>query len=262
MVEFVTSAANPLLKEIRRAVSQGGLTRQGWCIAESFHLLDEALRSGRAVEAIVAAQSALDALEARNARVRTVAVPDALFQSISATENAQGVMALLAPPQWEWEQLLSQRALLLILDGVQDPGNAGTMLRAAEAFGASGAIFLKGAVSPYNPKTLRASAGSIFRVPLLNGMDASVVNEVLRASKARIYAAAPYRNDASSALTKVDLTESCALAIGNEARGLSAEMRSAAREISIPTAGVESLNAAMAASILLYEARRQRSLVA
>jgi TrmH family RNA methyltransferase len=260
MVESITSAANPLLKDVRRAISRGGLTRQGWCIAETFHLLEEAVRSGCEVKTVLAAESARDAVEAHATRMRIALLPDALFQSISDTEAAQGVMALVEPPAWGIEELVHGNALVVILDGLQDPGNAGAIVRAAEAFGATGAIFLKGTVSPHNPKTLRASAGSLFRLPVLHGMDAECARHALTENRVRLFAAVPaHANGSARMLGNADLTAGCGLIIGNEARGVSLEWRSAAEQLSIPTVGVESLNAAVAAGILLYEARRQRT---
>jgi TrmH family RNA methyltransferase len=158
------------------------------------------------------------------------------------------------------EQLFRGNSLVVVLDGLQDPGNAGAILRAAEAFGATGAMFLKGTVSPFNPKTLRASAGSLFRVPFLHGMDPELARAALQQNKVELYAAVPARPDGLlRPLGEVDLTGRCGLIIGNEARGVSGELRSAALDVSIPTVGVESLNAAVAAGILLYEARRQRA---
>jgi len=209
------------------------------------------LRSGCEVKAVLLAESA----ERRAGRLRGIRVavlPDALLQSLSGTENAQGIIALVKPPMWTIDDLFRGRPLLVVLDGVQDPGNAGTILRAAEAFGATGAVFLKGSVSPHNPKTLRASAGSLFRVPYVFGVDAAALHR----PGVPLYAAIP---SATTALTEIDLTSPCGLAIGSEAHGVSPELRAQTRGISIPTTGVESLNAAMAATILLYEARRQRS---
>ncbi len=262
MLETITSAANPLLKDVRRAISRGALTRQGWCVAESFHLLEEALRSDCAVQVVLAAESAREFVEAHATGVKTAVLPDALFQTISGTETAQGVMALVEPPVWNLEQLFDCArgpALVLILDGLQDPGNAGAIVRAAEAFGATGAIFMKGTVSPYNPKTLRASAGSLFRVPIVHGIDADWARAAVKQNRAGMFAAVPARDAASQSISAVDLAAACALIIGNEARGVSAELRADARGVSIPTVGVESLNAAVAAGILLYEARRQRT---
>jgi len=217
----------------------------------------------------LAAESARWAAEGHVRRlpgVKVAVLPDALFQSISDTETSQGVMALVSPPAWRIEQLFRGNALVVVLDGLQDPGNAGAILRAAEAFGATGAIFLKGTVSPYNPKTLRASAGSLFRVPYLHGVNAELALAALRQNQVELFAGVPASGEPASGngtvrwLASVDLTVKCGLIVGNEARGVGAELRSAALDVSIPTVGVESLNAAVAAGILLYEARRQRTL--
>jgi TrmH family RNA methyltransferase len=257
--EAVTSAANPLLKEIRRAISRGTRTREGHCIAETFHLLEEALRSDCAIEAVLAAESVQSTVEAHVKRlrgIRLVVLSDTLFQEVSGTEAAQGVMALVRPPAWDLNQLFRGDSLLVVLDGVQDPGNAGAIVRAAEAFGATGMMFLKGTVSPYNSKAVRASAGSIFRVPLAANLDGVLARAAIEQHRLDLYAAAPA---GGKDLGQADLTRKCAFIIGSEGRGVSEKLRSAAMDLRIPVSGVESLNAAMAAGILLYEARRQRT---
>ena len=260
--ETITSAANPLIKDVRRAIGRGSLTDEGWCVAETFHLLEEALRSDCEVKTVLAAESVRSAAEAHVRRlhgVKVAVLPDSLFQTISGTQTAQGVMALVKPPEWKLEQLFRGSPLVVVLDGVQDPGNAGTIARAAEAFGASGMIFLKGTVSPWNPKALRASAGSLFRVPFLHGVDAELARAVLRQNRIELFAGVPATAKGPvKSLTEIDLTGRCGLIIGSEGHGVSGELRSAALDVSIPTVGVESLNAAVAAGILLYEARRQR----
>lgn len=261
--EIITSAANPLLKDVRRAIARGALTSEGWCVAETFHLLEEALRSDCEVKVVLAAESVRSAAEGHVrglGRTKVVVVPDALLRAVSDTESSQGIVALVKPPQWRLEQLFRGSPLVLVLDGLQDPGNCGTIVRAAEAFGASGVIFLKGTASPYNPKTLRASAGSLFRVPFLHGVDTALARAALKQNRIELYAGVPARDGVRS-LVQVDLTGRCALIVGNEARGVGGELRSAALDVAIPTVGVESLNAAIAAGILLYEARRQRALV-
>ncbi|HUP05408.1 MAG TPA: RNA methyltransferase [Bryobacteraceae bacterium] len=260
--ETISSAANPLLKDVRRAIVRGALTTDGLCVAETFHLLEEALRSDCEVRVVLAAESVRSAAEShvkRLAGIRVVVVPDALLDRLSSTETSQGVIALVKPPVWKLEQLFRGRPLVVVLDGLQDPGNAGAIARAAEAFGATGMMFLKGSVSAWNPKTLRASAGSLFRIPYLHAMDAALARASLQQNKVELYAGVPAR-DGTRSLAAVDLTMRCGLIVGNEARGVSQSLRSAALDISIPTVGVESLNAAMAAGILLYEARRQRAL--
>jgi TrmH family RNA methyltransferase len=260
--EAIASSSNPLLKEVGRAVARGELTAGGCCVAESFHLLEEALRSPCQVETVLAAESARAAVVAFGPRldgVRVVLLPDALFAAIAATENSQGVMALVRPREWKFAQLVHGKALVVVLDGIQDPGNAGTVVRAAEAFGASGVLFLKGTVSPHNPKTLRASAGSLFRVPFLHGIATATAVATLRQNGVKLFAAMPpVASTSADSLAATDLTCRCALIVGNEAHGVSAEWLTSAAPVSIPTVGVESLNAATAAAILLYEARRQR----
>jgi TrmH family RNA methyltransferase len=258
--ETITSAANPLIKDVRRAIAQGGLTADGLCVAETFHLLDEALRSDSEIAAVLVSESARAALEQRPLR-RVLVMPDALMRSLSATETSQGVLALVRPREWSIEQMLTADALIVTLDGVQDPGNVGTIVRAAEAFGATGVVLLKGTASPHNPKTLRASAGSLFRLPYLHGVEPASAVSLLREHNMELYAAVRDRTENPPLhIAEADLAAPCAFVIGNEARGISSGMRSAAQELAIPTAGVESLNAAMAATVLLYEARRQRGL--
>jgi TrmH family RNA methyltransferase len=255
----LTSPNNPMLKEVRKAIVRGTLTADGWAVAESFHLLEEALRSDCRVRSVLAAESVRTAVESHVRRlkgVRVVVLGDDLFARLSSTEASQGVIALVHPPAWKLEQLFRGRCLLVVLDGLQDPGNAGAILRAAEAFGATGALFLKGTASPYSPKAMRASAGSVFRLPLVAGFDPELAREALEQQRLDLYAAMPA---AQRNLADTDLTRKCAVIIGGEGRGVSQKLRAGAIDLRIPTSGVESLNAAMAAGVILYEARRQRA---
>ena len=242
------SRQNPLLKQIRRAVSRGTLTEDGYAVAEGPHLLAEARRAGCEVLAVIVRES--DAAGFPEARV----VSDAIFRELASTETPQGVLALVRPPAWTLTRIMAppEPALIVVLDGVQDPGNAGAILRAADAFGATGAVFLKGTVNPYNPKCLRGSAGSVFRLPLVAAVEPE---EFWERAPACLYAAMPR---APKLVSQVDLAVPCAIVIGSEARGVSAQTAARATGVRIPTSGVESLNAAVAAGILLYEARRQR----
>lgn len=257
-IKILTSAANPLLKKLRRAVAGGGRTADGYCVAESFHLLEEALKSGCEIAAVLVSDIAYPALESRFGTLRglrVVSMPDSLFRTVAATETSQGVMALVRPPLWEPRQLFGPRALVVVLDGLQEPGNAGAVVRAAEAFAASGVIFLKGTVSPYNPKAVRASAGSVFRVPLVSGLEAEEAQAAFQRAELEVWCATPA---GGANLEDADLRRRCAIIIGSEAHGVSERLRSGSRKIRIPTSSVESLNAAVAAGVLLYEASRQR----
>jgi RNA methyltransferase, TrmH family len=279
------SDKNPLLKQIRRAVSQGTLTDGGYCVIESAHLLDEARAANCEIGALLVSQSAWTKSGDDLAGARLIS--DKIFQQLSSTESPQGILALVRPPSYSLDQIfdlnipslhppslnlpslnlpslnlpslnLRSRAqsLIVILDGVQDPGNAGAILRAAEAFGATGAVFLKGTVNPYNPKCLRGSAGSVFRLPLAAGIEESALMTAFSSAKLNLYAAMPR---AEQLLSDADLLSPSAIVIGSEGRGVSPALAARATALRIPTQGVESLNAAVAAGIFLYESRRQRS---
>ncbi|MGH9559287.1 MAG: TrmH family RNA methyltransferase [Bryobacteraceae bacterium] len=260
MIQALASENNPLLKQVRRAVARGTLTDDGYAVAESFHLLEEALSANCEIKAILAAESMQETIAARVRgfkRAEVIPVRDAVFARLSSTEATQGAIALVRPPAWTLDRVLHGNSLLLALDGVQDPGNAGAILRSAEAFGATGAIFLKGSVNPYNPKCLRASAGSIFRLPIAVSVDDGLLLAALDQKRIAIYAATPR---AKTPLWDADWKRPCAIVIGNEGSGVRAALQDRASGLKIPTTGVESLNAAVAAGVLLYEARRQRSL--
>jgi TrmH family RNA methyltransferase len=255
-MKTLTSARNPVLKDVRKAILRGSLTEQGYCVAEGFHLLEEALRSGCDVSAVLVSEAAQGALESRFGTLLDVSLlPENLFRDIAATETSQGVIALVKPPEHSYQQIFEGRALVPILDGIQDPGNAGAILRAAEAFGATGVVFLKGSVNPYNPKALRASAGSIFRVPLAL-MDDQQMLAAVDQYALELFALMP---DGTLLLGDCPFDRNCAIVIGNEGRGVSESLRKRSVQLRVPSLGVESLNAAMAATVALYEARRQRT---
>ncbi|MGI8990480.1 MAG: TrmH family RNA methyltransferase [Bryobacteraceae bacterium] len=253
--QLLSSPANPLLKDVRKALQRGALTANGYCVAEGKHLLEEARRSGANIRAILVAQSAEG--EVADYSERAIVVDDRAFQSLSGVETAQGVMCLVEPRAWRLEDLLGAQGPVIILDGIQDPGNAGTIVRTAEAFGAAGVLFLKGSVSPFNPKAIRAAAGSFFRLPFVHDLGAADALASFAGRRITLYAGVPGGNGAAL-LPLTDLTGKCAFAIGNEGHGVGEPFRSAALPLTIPASGVESLNAAIAAAIFLYESQRQR----
>jgi TrmH family RNA methyltransferase len=254
-MQVLLSDKNPLLKQVRRAVQRGSLTEDGFAIAEGPHLLMEAMASRAEIGAVIFSESARKA-RIQNPSIRAVIVPDAIFDSLASTETPQGVITLVKPLASTIDQVFSGQALAVVLDGIQDPGNAGAILRAAEAFGATGAVFLKGSVYPYNPKCVRASAGTAFRLPIVTGLDEkALLGEVERTGGA-VYAAMPR---ADVLISGADFKKSCAIVIGSEGRGVRDRLAEFATPLRIPTTGVESLNAAVAAGILFYEARRQRT---
>lgn len=248
-VEHITSSANALLKDIRRAQAKGSVTSDGWLIAEGRRLIEEAVRSGLRIACVIVSEGVELPQGVRAERV--LEVPEPLFRGISGTETPQGLLILAEPPGHSTESIWQPGALVVVLDAVQDPGNAGAIVRSAEAFGASGVVFHGDAVNPLNPKTIRGSAGSLFRMPFVRyarGAELPMMFSMF----------AGVGNRAAAAPWECDFLGACGVVIGNEGGGVSESLLARSKQVSIPTYGVESLNAAVAAGILLYEAARQR----
>ena len=188
----------------------------------------------------------------------TVVTPE-IMRKISDTDTPQGVLCVAKIPSYTREDLLrGQTPLLLLLENIQDPGNLGTMMRTAEAAGVTGVLMSRDTVDLFNPKTVRATMSAIFRVPFLYTDD--LIDEIGRLREEdgiEVYAA---HLRASRPYDEVDCRKPCAFLIGNEGNGLTEEAADAASgRVHIPMQGsIESLNAAMAAGILLFEAARQR----
>jgi len=257
----VASRQNPLVKDLRRAFARSETTPDGSCAIESVRLVEEAIRSGVKFRAVFFRQSSL-ALADRllpqiAAQVETVLLPNEIFDSAVATETPQGVAALAKIKSFTLEDVLRPyQPLVVVLSGIQDPGNLGTLLRSAEAFGASGVLLGEGTVSQFNSKAVRASAGSVFRLPTV----AVKVEEAiprLRQAGLRLVATSSHGGMPAD---QASLAGPLAFFIGNEGSGLPRELMSQMDEtVAVPHPGpVESLNAAVAASVLLYEAARQR----
>jgi TrmH family RNA methyltransferase len=259
---LVTSRANPRVKQLRGAFAGQARLSGGLVAIEGEHLLYEAIRSGMVLKTIfISERAALRDWVPRS--VELIELTDEVFASVVDTQSPQGIAAMLIPPTWTLDDALpssDQPALLMIAAGLQDPGNLGTLIRSAEAFGATGILTTAGTVSGWNQKAMRASAGSVFRVPVVAIAPADV--PALKSRGLRLFAAVAdgaERPDLIS-VASADLSQSCAMMIGNEGAGLSDEwLQLADARITIPMPGrVESLNAAIAGSLLLYEAWRQR----
>jgi TrmH family RNA methyltransferase len=273
-VRIVQSKQNARLKELRRALAQPlresipngrGLAGRGLVGIEGPNLVAEALRAGLRLACVFVAQGAERLLEALPLppEIEILLLPRALLDSALATEAPQPVAALAAPPDWSWADLLGGRQrttpLIVVLAGLQDPGNLGAVLRSAEAFGCSGVLSLPGTVSAWNPKAVRASAGSVFRVPLLT-VSAEDCFARLREAGVTIWTTIANAAHGAQPAERVPLTGPVALLIGNEGNGVPGDLAAQADgAVTIPCPGpVESLNAAVASGVLLYEASRQR----
>ena len=258
-VSELRSPSNPLIKDVRRAVTRSAATKQGLWVAESFRLFDEALASRLKIDTVVAAARRRSEVEARlrgHGEVKLSIVNDNLFSQITSTETSQGVLALVEPPQCDLDELFKGTPLVVALDAIQDPGNVGTIVRTAEAFGATGVVLLKGTAHAANPKTLRASAGSLFRLPHIEGLEPEELIDEINKRGLRCFAASP---QAEIPLSQARLERGCVIVLGSEAHGVRPALRTAAEDLQIPTRAVESLNVSAAAAVVLYEASRRRS---
>ncbi len=252
--ELITSHQNARVKELRAALAS--YTRGERIAVEGDHLVEEALRSGVTDALLFVRENYAGKLPTG---IETLHLSNEVFDKAVLTETPQGIALLFEPPT---PAIKPGPALILIAAGLQDPGNLGTLIRSAEAFGATQLITTTETVSPWNQKCIRASAGSVFRMPMLLGQ----TTQQLAALKITIFAAVagdsngPNGSRSPLPFTNADLLQPCALLIGNEGAGLSRELLHLANaHISIPMPGnVESLNAAIAGSLLLYEASRQR----
>jgi TrmH family RNA methyltransferase len=257
---------NALVKELRQAFAHAERTGDGDCAIEGLRIVEEAIRSGLRFRAVFFKESAQNLAERLlpqiGAHVDTLLLPDKLFHAAVPSETPQGVAALVRLKEFSLADVLQRLQVgpILVLAGLQDPGNLGTILRSAEAFGSAGVVLGEGTVSPFNSKVIRASAGSIFRLPVIIGKNAGALEEIsakLRAQNVRLIATSSHKG---TPLDQANLTGPMATFIGSEGAGLSRTVLAQADElIAIPhTPQVESLNAGVAGSIVLYEAARQR----
>jgi TrmH family RNA methyltransferase len=263
--EVIRSRQNAHVKALRHAFANNGIFAPNASSAatriaiEGPHLIDEAIRSGLAVEQLFLREdSASNFAHIPAPSAETHILDRDVFNSAAGTESPQGIAAVIATPARDHADIFSAtNALILIADQLQDPGNMGTLIRSAEAFSATVLITLPQTVSPWNAKSVRASAGSVFRLPIILLSLSDLVTQLAQHHIALFATAANAELD----LPQADLRQSCAIVIGNEGAGLSPEILAAASaNIHIPCTGpVESLNAAVAASIILYEVARQRA---
>ncbi len=257
---------NILLKELRKAFAGAELTSDNCCAIEGLRVVEEAIRSGLKFRAVFFSTSAKGKAEKLlpqlGAHVETVVVPDKLFENTVSTESPQGVAALAFCKSFSLADVLTRVEFgpVVAVVALQDPGNLGTILRSAEAFGAAGVLLGEGTVSPYNSKVVRASAGSIFRLALVKVKIKDVLPE-LRAAGQRLLATSSHKG---VPLPEAGLSTPATIFIGGEGAGLGRHLMAEMDEVvAIPhSQKVESLNAGVAASIVLYEAARQRTLTA
>ena len=255
---------NAQVKDLRRAFDSVELSEGGLCAIEGMRIIEEAIRSGLRIQSVFFSASAENRahklLPQLSSNVEALLLPDKLFQGAVPSESPQGVAALVRCRQFTIEEVVANRKSgpVLAVAAIQDPGNLGTILRSAEAFGSGGVLLGEGTVSAFNTKVVRASAGSVFRLPIAKTKLMPVLSQ-LKESGLQLVATSSH---GGIPLPQAKLSGPLAIFIGSEGAGLPKELLAKMDlSVAIPhSPQVESLNAGVAASIILYETARQRAL--
>lgn len=263
----VTSAANPAVKAARKLVARRGRTRADAFLVEGPQAVGEAVDCLRRlfVTPSAAARERQLVTRAAGRGVDIVHVTEDVLAQIACTVTPQGVIGVATLPQFSMADVLQSATLLVLAVGVADPGNVGTIIRTADAAGADAVVLTTGSVDARNPKAVRASAGSLFHLPVLGDLDFEAVVAACHERGLRLVATHPR---AQAIYSQVDLRAPTALVFGNEARGLTRPMVAACDiAVRVPMyrradVAVESLNLAVTVAIVTYEAIRQRTVAA
>lgn len=257
-MKLIISADNKTFKKAVQFKQKKYRDEQNRYLIEGPNLIYEAYRSNFDIEMILQSEDYCS----RDAflDIPTVTMRSKLFRKLSNTENPQGILAIVKKRIYTEEEFFPQKAAssnLVVLDRLQDPGNIGTILRTADAAGFNGAILLKGTADIYSPKIVRATAGSLFRLPVLIVDTPGQVIELLAKYRKKIICTAP---NCSNNYYDVDMQKDTAVIIGNEGNGVCDEFLTKSDYlVKIPMEGpIESLNVAISAGILMYESVRQR----
>jgi len=260
----ITSSSNPTIKLIKSLYKKKDRWNKKLFIAEGIKIVNECLSSGYSIEYVVYSNKLMNVAGGRELFYRIsslpniINVPDKLFDELSDVETPQGVLAVISFDVQRIEDVdVDKKPFILLLDSVQDPGNLGTIIRTADAFGIDGIIVTEGCVDVYNPKVIRATMGSIFRVPIYHHDSGEDIIRKLKEKGAIVYSTSL---EGKEFIQDVDFNQFALLIIGNESKGVSNNLESLADKlIKIPMVGkAESLNAAVASSIIMYEVLRQR----
>lgn len=259
----ILSTQNAKVKEWAQLLEKKHRDKQGKFIVEGIHLVSEVLRSDWDIDCIVYDTEKGIPAELRedidhySGGAQYIAVSEAVLSKCTDTKTPQSVFAIVYKRNSLTDRLLeSNRSLVMVLDNVQDPGNVGTIIRSSDAAGATGIVLGKGCADLYNPKTIRSTMGSLFHLPVIE----SDLSELLPVAKQKGHLVLSTSLQASQSCYEFDFTTGAWIVIGNEGKGISAEVSELVdQHILIPMQGqAESLNAAMASTILLFEAMRQR----
>ncbi len=264
---MITSQSNPRIKGLRLLKQAKHRQARGEYFVEGVRLAEEAFGSGQAIRRIVYSPrlentprgaALLSLARKKNPAAEWFYVSDRVLDSLSDTRTHQGILAILERREHRWEDLRRREGLILLLCELQDPGNLGTIFRVTEAGKGAGLLLTRGTIDPFNPKTVRASMGSLFRLPFLVDQNPLDSLRTLRSLGYRVWATAA---EGGASLWEVDLTLPAAVLFGQEGAGLPAELvEEADGLVTIPmNPAVNSLNVAVSAGLVVYEALRQKT---
>lgn len=260
----ITSSSNPIIKEIKTLHRKRERWTKRLFIAEGIKMVEEIVDKGYEAKYLIYTESLFDIKGGKELYEKIkhlknlIIIPEKLFAEITDVETPQGIMAILPFREISLNDILvKENPFIILLDRVQDPGNLGTIIRTADAFGVNGIIVSEGSVDVYNPKVVRATMGSLFRMSICHTDDSISTIKELKNRGINIYSTSLQGN---RFIHEVDFRLPSLLIIGNESRGVSNELLDMADMlVKIPmVGGAESLNAAVASSIIMYEALRQR----
>ncbi|OQB12223.1 MAG: putative TrmH family tRNA/rRNA methyltransferase [Firmicutes bacterium ADurb.Bin193] len=244
-MKYITSPANKLFKDTKKLLTHSGRVSQGLFIAEGARIANEAVLSGSAEYFIIN-----ESFGEMQSDIPVYVLSDRLFESISDTKTTQGIAAVCRIQKRNKKEI--KGGMLVACDGVSDPGNLGTIIRTAECAGAAGVVLMGNCADPYSPKTVRSTMGSIFRMPLY-------YMSAIELSSLPDYTVVAAMTDGATDLYEAEFKANTAMIIGSEAHGVSREAASVAHlRVKIPMrGGAESLNAAVAAGVIMYEIARR-----
>ncbi len=255
----INSKENNLYKFFKGLKTKKGRQKSGYYLIEGERLVEEAIQSNCIVEYVLISsvyESKQKFILSPDSKI--IKFPEKLFNQLAETTNPQGIIAVVRKEEASIETIQGDHnPILVILDGIQDPGNLGTIIRTSAAAGVSAVILTEGTVDVYNPKVIRSTMGALFHIPIIANVEDSIILDWLRKQKIKIVVADV---NATKYYFSIDMSASVAIVIGNENKGPSDLWKGQAQYVTkIPLLGkTESLNASMAAGILIYEAVRQR----
>ncbi len=245
----IESSSNPIIKQVKKLLTPAGRKKQGLFILEGERLVADSVKLGADIEYIMVSESFKNADFPKDIKVYTVS--DRIFDDLKSTVNSQGVLAVAKYKFSPVEDMDFCKGLYLYLDCVSDPGNMGTIIRSANAFGVDGIILSKGCADVFNPKVLRSTMSGIFKVKIYQDTD-TVLSELSK-NGFSIVGTFPRGEFTASDFSYGD---KCVIVMGNEANGISSKVESmCTHSVTIPmTNNAESLNVSVACGIMLYEA--------